>query len=156
MEIIKTFLDFYITFKKISVSPCRNNPKCLVNYSDSKYIFFARFKPWKLTKIVANKRIKFWNCFLQLFLTKNKNIKTSYKNKVTMEGIRFLYFSLDFCGKNNNLPFHEKSIRYLFSMNNELLESDDLNLFKLSQGIQIDDNEYFNSWPTAVEWIEPR
>ena len=73
-----------------------------------------------------------------------------------MEGIRFLYFSLDFCGKNNNLPFHEKSIRYLFSMNNELLESDDLNLFKLSQGTQIDDNEYFNSLPTAIEWIEPR
>ena len=62
---------------------------------------------------------------LELLLTKNKNIKTSYKNKVTMEGIKFLYFSLDFCGKNNHLerfPVHEKSIRYLFSMNNELLE----------------------------------
>ena len=71
-----------------------------------------------------------------------------------MEVIRFMYFSLDFCGKSNHLErflVHEKSIRYLFSMNNELLKSDDLNLFKLSYGTQIDDNEYLNSLPTAVE-----
>ena len=55
-----------------------------------------------------------------------------------------MYFWLNHCDGNHikRIPIAVKNIDYLFRMASEIIESDKLHLFLLSDGTRIDDNEY--------------
>ena len=56
----------------------------------------------------------------------------------------FMYFWLNyFDGNIERIPVAVKNIDYLFCMASEIIESDKLHLFLLSDGTRIDDNEYY-------------
>ena len=46
-----------------------------------------------------------------------------------------------------------KNVNHLFHMASEIMESDRLHLFLLSDGTQIDDNEYMSSLENCTELI---
>ena len=46
-----------------------------------------------------------------------------------------------------------KDIDHLFNMASEIIEADNLHLFLLSDGTQIDDNEYWSSLENGTELI---
>ena len=66
-----------------------------------------------------------------------------------------MYFWLNHCDGNHikRIPIAVKNIDYLFRMASEIIESDKLHLFLLSDGTRIDDNEYLESLETATELI---
>ena len=56
-----------------------------------------------------------------------------------------MYFWLNCCDGNNHherIPIAVKNIDHLFRMASEILESDKLHLFLLSDDTRIDDNKY--------------
>ena len=71
--------------------------------------------------------------------------------------ITFLYFWLkNYCNGNHNIeriPIAMKDIDHLFSLASEIIEADRLHLFLLSDGTQIDDNEYLESLENSTELI---
>ena len=73
----------------------------------------------------------------------------------SLEPTTFMYFWLNHCDGNHikRIPIAVKNIDYLFRMASEIIESDKLHLFLLSDGTQIDDNEYLESLETATELI---
>ena len=73
----------------------------------------------------------------------------------SLEPTTFMYFWLNHCDGNHikRIPIAVKNIDYLFRMASEIIESDKLHLFLLSDGTRIDDNEYLESLETATELI---
>ena len=69
---------------------------------------------------------------------------------------RFMYFWLNYSDGNNHIeriPVAVKNIDQLFRMASEILESDKIHLFLLSDGTLIEDNEYLKSLETATGLI---
>ena len=68
----------------------------------------------------------------------------------------FMYFWLKYCDENHHIeriPIGVKNINQLFYLASEIIESDKLHLFLLSDGTQIDDNEYLESLENGTELI---
>ena len=67
----------------------------------------------------------------------------------------FMYFWLNYCDRNHieRIPIAVKNIDHLFRMASEIIESDKLHLFLLSDSTRIDDNEYLESLEIATELI---
>ena len=67
----------------------------------------------------------------------------------------FMYFWLNYCNENHieRIPVAMKNIDHLFNMANEIIEADKLHLFLLSDGTQIDNNEYLSSLENGTELI---
>ena len=67
--------------------------------------------------------------------------------------VTFMYFWLNFCDKNHieRIPVGVKNIDHLFSLASEINEADRFHLFLLSDGTQIDDNEYLGSLENGTE-----
>ena len=66
-----------------------------------------------------------------------------------------MYFLLNYCDNNHieRIPIVVKNIDYLFHMASEIIESDRLHLFLLSEGTWIDDNECLEYLENAAELI---
>ena len=66
-----------------------------------------------------------------------------------------MYFWLNYCDKNHieKISVTVKNIDHLFNMASEIIEADRLHLFLLSDGTQIDDNEYLESLENGTELI---
>ena len=66
-----------------------------------------------------------------------------------------MYFLLNYCDNNHieRIPIAVKNIDYLFHMASEIIESDRLHLFLLSEGTWIDDNECLEYPENAAELI---
>ena len=75
---------------------------------------------------------------------------SSFQKAVTV-----MYFWLNYCDKNHieRIPIAVKNINHLFNMASEIIEADRLHLFLLSDGTQIDDNEYLESLENSIELI---
>ena len=69
--------------------------------------------------------------------------------------ITFMYFWLNYCDENyiERIPVAVKNIDHLFNLASEIIETDRLHLFLLSDGTQIDDNEYLESLENGTELI---
>ena len=69
--------------------------------------------------------------------------------------VTFMYFWLNYCHKNQieRIPVAVKKIDHLFNMASEIIKSDRLHLFLLSDGTRIDDNEYLESLENGTELI---
>ena len=69
--------------------------------------------------------------------------------------VTFMYFWLNYCDKNHieRIPVAVKNIDHLFNLTSERIEVDRLHLFLLSDGTQIDDNEYLESLENGTELI---
>ena len=68
----------------------------------------------------------------------------------------FMYFWLNYSDKNNHIdriPVAVKNIDHLLRMTSEIIESEKLFLFLLSDGTRIDDKKYLESLATATELI---
>ena len=72
-----------------------------------------------------------------------------------MKPIAFRYFWLNYCDENHieRIPVAVGNIDHLFNMASEIIEADKLHLFLLSDGTQIDDNEYLSSLENGIELI---
>ena len=66
-----------------------------------------------------------------------------------------MYFWLNYCDENHieRIPVAVKNIDHLFNLASEIIETDRLHLFLLSDGTQIDDNEYLESLANDTELI---
>ena len=64
-----------------------------------------------------------------------------------------MYFWLNYCDENHieRIPVAVKNIDHLFNLASEIIETDRLHLFLLSDGTQIDDNEYLESLENGTE-----
>ena len=70
--------------------------------------------------------------------------------------VAFVYFWLNYCDESHHIeriPDAVKNIDHLFRMANEIIEADRLHLILLSNGTQIDDNEYLRSVENGTELI---
>ena len=70
--------------------------------------------------------------------------------------IAFMYLWLNYCDENHHIeriPVAVKNIDHLFNLAREIVETDKLHLFLLSDGTQIDDNEYLSSLENGAELI---
>ena len=68
----------------------------------------------------------------------------------------FMYFWLNYCDENyhiGRIPVAVKDIYHLFNLASEIIKADWPHLFLLSDGIQIDDNEYLESLANDTELI---
>ena len=81
------------------------------------------------------------------------------KNKNAMETVRkpvtFMYFWLNYCDKNHieKIPVTVTNIEHLFNLASEIIGADNLHLFLLFDGTQIDNNEYLSSLENSTELI---
>ena len=66
-----------------------------------------------------------------------------------------MYFWLNYCDKNHieKISVTVKNIDHLFNMASEIIAADRLHLFLLSDGTQIDDNEYLESLENGTQLI---
>ena len=73
----------------------------------------------------------------------------------SQEPVTFMYFWLNYCDKNHikRIPVSVKNMDHLFRMACEIIEFDIFNLFLLSDGTRIDDNEYLSSLENGTELI---
>ena len=65
-------------------------------------------------------------------------------------------FWLNYCDENHHIeriPVAVKNIDHLFNLASEIIETDRLHLFLLSEGTRIDDNEYLESLENGTELI---
>ena len=69
--------------------------------------------------------------------------------------VTFMYFWLNYCDKNHieRIPVAVKNIDHLFNMASEIIKDDRLHLFLLSDGTQINDNEYLERLENGTELI---
>ena len=67
----------------------------------------------------------------------------------------YMYFWLNYCDENHieRIPIPVKNIRHLLHLASEIIKSDRLHLFLLSDGTRIDDNEYLESLENGTELI---
>ena len=72
-----------------------------------------------------------------------------------MKPIAFRYFWLNYCDENHieRILVAVGNIDHLFNLASEIIEADKLHLFLLSDGTQIDDNEYLSSLENSIELI---
>ena len=67
-----------------------------------------------------------------------------------------MYFWLNYWDENHHIeriPTAVKNIDHLFHLASEIIETDRLHLFVLSDGTRIDDNEHLSSLENGAEWI---
>ena len=66
-----------------------------------------------------------------------------------------MYFWLNYCDKNHieKISVTVKNIDHLFNMASEIIAADRLHLFLLSDGTQIDDDEYLESLENGTQLI---
>ena len=66
-----------------------------------------------------------------------------------------MYFGLNYCDENHieRIPIAVKNIDHHFNMASAIIKDDRLHLFLLSDGTQIDDNEYLESLENGIELI---
>ena len=65
-----------------------------------------------------------------------------------------MYFRLNYCDENHHIeriPIAVKNIDHLFHLASEIIETDRLHLFLLSDGTRIDDNEHLSSLENGAE-----
>ena len=64
-----------------------------------------------------------------------------------------MYFSLNYCDENHveRIPIAVENIGHLFHLASEIIKSYRLHLSLLSDGTQIDEDEYLNSLENATE-----
>ena len=69
--------------------------------------------------------------------------------------VTFVDFWLNYCDKNHieRIPVAVENINHLFRLASEIIEADRLHLFLLSDGIRIDEDEYFSSLEDGTELI---
>ena len=69
--------------------------------------------------------------------------------------VTFMYFWLNYCDDNHidRIPVAVKNIDHLFNLASEIIETDRLHLFWLSDGTRTDDNEYLESLANGEESI---
>ena len=67
----------------------------------------------------------------------------------------FQYFWLNYCHENHieRIPVAVKNIDHLFNLASEIIETDRLHLFLLSDGTWIDENEYLSSLENGTELV---
>ena len=77
-------------------------------------------------------------------------METYFQNPIT-----FMYFWLNYYDKNHveRILVGAENIGHLFNMTNEIIETDNLHLFLLSDGTRIDANEYLSSLENDTELI---
>ena len=65
------------------------------------------------------------------------------------------YFWLNYCDENHveRIPIDVKNITHLFHLASEIIEADRCDLFLLSDGTRIDDNEYLGSLKNGTNLI---
>ena len=82
----------------------------------------------------------------------NKNTMEAYSS---LQPATFMFFWLNYCDENHieRIPVAVKNIDHLFNLASEIIETDRLHLFLLSDGTQIDDNEYLESLENGTELI---
>ena len=68
----------------------------------------------------------------------------------TLQPTTFMYFWLNYC--DNHIE-RMKNLDHLFNLASEMIETDRLRLFSLSDGTRIDDNEYLSSLENVTELI---
>ena len=66
-----------------------------------------------------------------------------------------MYFWFNFCDENHieRIPVAVKNIDHLFNQASEIIETDRLHLFLVSNGTRIDDNEYLERLENGREFI---
>ena len=66
-----------------------------------------------------------------------------------------MYFWLNYCNKSHveRIPIPMKDIDHLFRLVSEIIEANRLHLLLLSDGTQIDNNEYLNNLENSTELI---
>ena len=69
--------------------------------------------------------------------------------------VTFMYFWFNFCDENHieRIPVAVKNIDQLFNQASEIIETDRLHLFLVSNGTRIDDNEYLERLENVREFI---
>ena len=67
----------------------------------------------------------------------------------------FMYFWLNYCGENHieKIPIAMENIAHLFHLASQIIKADRLHLFLLSDGTQIDEDEYLSSLGDGAELI---
>ena len=73
----------------------------------------------------------------------------------SLQPATFMFFWLNYCDENHieRIPVAVKNIDHLFNLASEIIETDRLHLFLLSDGTQIDDNEHLESLENGTELI---
>ena len=71
------------------------------------------------------------------------------------KSVTFMYFWFNFCDENHieRIPVAVKNIDQLFNQASEIIETDRLHLFLVSNGTRIDDNEYLERLENVREFI---
>ena len=69
--------------------------------------------------------------------------------------VTFMYFWFNYCDENHieRIPVAVKNIDHLFNLASEIIETDRLHLFLVSNGTRIDDNEYLERLENGREFI---
>ena len=72
-----------------------------------------------------------------------------------LKPVTFMYFLLNYCGENHieRIPVAAKNTDHLFNMVSEIIEADNFDLFLLSDGTRIDDDEHLSSLENGTELI---
>ena len=68
--------------------------------------------------------------------------------------VTFMYFWMNYCDENHHIeriPVAVKNIDHLFNLASEIIEADRVHLFLVSDGTQLDDNEYLSSLENGTE-----
>ena len=88
---------------------------------------------------------------------RTKNTMETYSS--FKKPVSFMCFWLNYCDGNHHIkriPIAVKNMDHLFCMATEIIEFDVFNLFLLSDGTRIDDNEYLDSLENGTELISVR
>ena len=66
-----------------------------------------------------------------------------------------MYFWLNYCDENHieRVPIAVENIDHLFHLASQIIKADRLHLFLLSDGTQIDEDEYLSSLEDSIELI---
>ena len=74
--------------------------------------------------------------------------------KTLRKPVTFMNFWLNYCNDHiERIPISVKNIDHRFYLASEIIEADRLHLSLLSEGTQIDDNEYLESQKNGTELI---
>ena len=73
----------------------------------------------------------------------------------SLQPITFKYFWLNYCDENHieRISIAVQNIGHLFRLASQIIKTDRLYLFLLSDGTRIDDNEYLESLENRTELI---
>ena len=73
----------------------------------------------------------------------------------SLQPTTLMYFWLNYCDENHieRIPIPVQNKGYLFRLASQIIKADRLHLFLLSEGTQIDDNEYLESLENGTELI---